>query len=95
MKLNLQSIAINVLLIVVIIGIIVLILSLVMGEMREANTWIQCCDGYVCSDTYYTPEDNMCHLVLCEQQRRLFLGNMSDCLYEGKNQSINLTSSIK
>ena len=42
------------------------------------KTAIKCCDGCACSDTYYTPEDNLCHLCMCEN-----LG-MKNCTYEGE-----------
>jgi len=35
--------------------------------------------GSTCTDTYYTMEDNKCHLVLCEN----YFG--SNCTYEGAN----------
>ena len=66
---------------------IVVIASLSINPMKEQVTYIQCCGGNVCSDTYYTPEDNLCHLVLCENS--IFM-NKQDCIYEGANKTINL-----
>jgi len=51
-------------------------------------TYIQCCGGNQCTDTYYTPQDNLCHLVLCESS---MFTNKEDCVYEGANKTINLT----
>jgi len=44
-------------------------------------TFEKCCNGTFCTDTYYTPEDNLCHLVLCEN---LYGKNHPKCVYEGK-----------
>ena len=63
-------------------------LMLFAKKLDVENAYIQCCDGNVCSDTYYTAEDNLCHLSLCEHS--LFT-NKKDCVYEGANKSINLT----
>jgi len=53
--------------------------------MEVENKWIQtydkCCNGNYCTDTYYTPEDNLCHLSLCENS---WFTNKKDCIYEGK-----------
>ena len=43
-----------------------LMLSLLGNQMNDAVTSIQCCNNMTCSDTYYTPQDNLCHLSLCE-----------------------------
>ena len=52
--------------------------------MEVENKWIQtydkCCGGNMCSDTYYTPKDNLCHLSLCESS---IFTNKKDCIYEG------------
>ena len=36
----------------------------------------KCCDGAYCADVYYSEEDNLCHLTLCEHS--FFLTN---CTY--------------
>ena len=58
--------------------------SIFSSEMDELEsiTYMECCNGTPCTDTYYTAKDNLCHLVLCEQS---FFTNKSDCVYEGKN----------
>lgn len=43
----------------------------------QEMTYQKCCDGKACSDTYYTPADNLCHLTLCEQW------SGKGCTYEG------------
>jgi len=69
--------------------IILLAVSLSMKAMNEANTYIQCCNGSQCTDTYYTSQDNLCHLSLCEGSPLIF--NKSKCVYEGANISVNLS----
>ena len=39
-------------------------------------TYEKCCDGKVCSDTYYLEVDNKCHLTQCPFKK--------ECIYEGK-----------
>jgi len=72
--------------------IIALTIRLASIKMVEANMEIQCCNGTACSDTYYTPKDNLCHLSLCEQQ--LFQFNKSKCVYPGANISVNYTNEL-
>jgi len=69
--------------------LIILMFNLFTKSMFDAVMEIQCCGGSPCSDTYYTPLDNKCHLVLCEQHTALTFGNLSKCIYDGVNQSIN------
>ena len=42
-------------------------------------TYDKCCDGNMCSDTYYSEKDNLCHLSLCEIPYR---PNKKYCVYE-------------
>jgi len=51
--------------------------------LEKRLTEINCCEGSFCTDTYYTPENNLCHLVLCENN----FGGES-CTYEGRNISL-------
>ena len=80
---------ITILITIITLIIIVVIASLSINPMKEQVTYIQCCGGNVCSDTYYTPEDNLCHLVLCENS--ILFTNKQDCVYQGANVSINMT----
>jgi hypothetical protein len=73
---------------IVFIGITIYIGSFSLKTMQIQNGYIQCCGGQTCSDTYYTPQDNKCHLVLCENS---IFTNKKDCVYEGANISITLT----
>ena len=61
-------------------------------KMNMINTYIQCCDGSECSDTYYTAKDNKCHLSLCESS---VFTDKKDCVYDGLNVSINFTNGGK
>jgi len=85
---------IKILTILVTIEVILLIgmvfyLSLI--KIDDNITWIECCNGNQCSDTYYTYKDNLCHLSLCEQQLASIFGNKSQCVYEGANKTLNFT----
>ena len=51
--------------------------------MQNNIMQIQCCNSNPCTDTYYTPEDNKCHSVLCEN-----MPLMDNCTYDGANKSI-------
>ena len=79
---------ITILITIITLIIIVVIASLSINSIKEQVTYIQCCGGNVCSDTYYTPKDNLCHLVLCENSP---FTNKQDCVYQGANVSINMT----
>lgn len=78
--------------------IIILLMSffLITGAFKESiekeSTYENCCGGIICTDTYYSFEDNTCHLVLCEQ---LYSYDeyllKTRCQYKGKNISINTT----
>jgi len=43
---------------------------------KMQNTYDLCCEGYACTDTYYDPKDNLCHMTNC-----MFWEN---CSYEAK-----------
>lgn len=78
----------------IIMGIMVLIVIITvfmlgMTEVSNSITYIQCCNNNVCSDTYYTPKDNLCHLSLCESSPLRIFGN-DNCTYEGANISITM-----
>ena len=87
MKINLQ-ILISIIFLLAVISIVVLISFFQLNDLRNANMEIQCCDGNPCTDTYYTQEDNLCHLVLCENS--LFT-NKQECVYSGKGLALNST----
>ena len=73
---------------------ITLLVALIVGfqvsepVMNNAVMQVQCCDGKPCSDTYYTVEDNLCHLALCEGSWDLMFGK--NCTYSGANKTIQL-----
>jgi len=71
--------------------LIILILSLIVDTEVDVITSFQCCDGKDCTDTYYTQEDNQCHLVLCENSP---FTNKEDCTYEGANKSIEVLGKL-
>ena len=47
----------------------------------KIETFSKCCNNTPCSDTYYSQEDNLCHLVLCEN---LYGKNNPKCVYPAK-----------
>ena len=53
----------------------------IIDESKNNLTFEKCCNGTYCTDTYYTPEDNLCHLVLCEN---LYGKNHPKCIYKGE-----------
>jgi len=77
------SIISSILVILVIISIIIFILSKVPNQVefdRQTQlTYDKCCNGNMCSDTYYSEKDNLCHLSLCEIPYR---PNKKYCVYE-------------
>lgn len=70
--------------------IVFLILSLLSNQLTTSIAYEECCNGSICSDTYYTYKDNLCHLSLCEQSLLT-----SNCTYEGANHTLNLINSNK
>ena len=62
--------------------IIMIVGLLTLDNMKDVNTFIQCCNGSQCTDTYYVEQDNTCHLVLCENSA---FTNKKDCVYRGAN----------
>jgi hypothetical protein len=78
---------ISVILIVICI-VLVFTIGLFITEKNIENTYIQCCEGNPCTDIYYTSEDNLCHLVLCENS---MFTNKEDCVYEGANIPLNMS----
>ena len=71
---------------IAIIFMVVLISFFQADSLMDIDTRIQCCNGNQCTDTYYTQEDNLCHLVLCENNP---LQNKEDCVYPGKGIALN------
>ena len=77
---------ITMLLIFSIIFILVILVVQLPKELADKKIYDKCCDGKVCTDTYYTIEDNLCHLVLCE--KNIFGSN---CTYNGKLEDANVS----
>lgn len=48
-------------------------------------TSVNCCEGNSCTDIYYEKEENLCHLVICEQ---IYGVDNEKCIYSGKNKSL-------
>jgi hypothetical protein len=78
-----NNVLINDLPLVIALFMIVLVVGvglIVIHDIKDGGVIVNCCNGSICSDTYYTPDDNLCHLSLCENNP---LGK--DCTYPGKN----------
>jgi hypothetical protein len=69
----------------IIIGIGLWVADDVVSSLMNNMTYLNCCNGSVCTDTYYIPKDNSCHLVLCEDN--VFAKN---CTYVGKNITLTI-----
>lgn len=70
-------------LIIALMGLVLsLILSLWFPSVNECNLSCQkCCGGTYCTDTYYSSQDNLCHLVLCEHSMFPFQ-DKTKCVYK-------------
>lgn len=74
-----------------IMGVLILLFILVIGTVifnKNVNDMVMrdnCCDGQFCTDTYYTFEDNLCHLSLCENNPFSLRDKPKNCVYSGKN----------
>jgi len=66
----------------ILIGLIIAKIPYAIDNTKNQNTYEACCEGNPCTDTYYTPEDNLCHLTICENM------GMDDCTYEGNTTQI-------
>jgi len=85
MKLNFNEIIFYILFTTLIVGLLSLVLTLIAPTLLLPDTdltWDKCCGGNYCSDTYYSKEDNLCHLSLCEASLLIF--NKSECRYKSK-----------
>jgi hypothetical protein len=56
--------------------------SYIMIDVRANVNYIQCCNGSICTDTYWTQDDNLCHYSLCEHN---LLSDKTKCTYLGAN----------
>ena len=67
------------------IAIILLIVGVLVSSpiIKDANMYLQCCNGKACTDTYYIMKDNQCHLVGCEINA--LIKDKSTCVYDGAN----------
>jgi hypothetical protein len=77
-----ETILIGVMLIVIITLILNMIGNFIKLDYAKMNlTYAKCCNNSICSDTYYTEEDNKCHLSLCEHM--IIYKNKTQCIYDG------------
>ena len=76
---------------ILVFTLVILVGILTLDKIEIENAYIQCCNGSVCSDTYYTYEDNLCHLSLCESSA---FTDKKDCVYPGANISMNMSDEV-
>jgi len=75
------------------VAMILMVMGVMLQETVDVNTYIQCCNGSQCTDTYYTEEDNLCHLVLCENDA---FTDKAKCTYQGANiTNITMLSELR
>ena len=79
----------EIIILVITLSIIIIIGLCMVNKLEKNLVYLECCDGNPCTDTYYSQEDNMCHLVLCENS--LFT-NKEDCVYEGVGIILNVSN---
>jgi len=83
---------ISIIMFILVVAVTIIVFLVVLEDFNtnlpKYITYIQCCGGNQCTDTYYTSKDNLCHLVLCESS---MFTNKEDCVYEGANKTINFT----
>jgi hypothetical protein len=73
-----------------IIGLGVIIFKKNIENVNLTLMYDNCCNGSECTDTYYTPEDNTCHLVLCEGLFHAEHSIYGNCTYAGANLTITV-----
>ena len=85
-----NSILFTAIIIILIMLVVMISFTLVAKNFKptffQHLTYLNCCNNSPCSDTYYTPENNLCHLVLCEN---LYGKNNPKCVYQGANKSFD------
>ena len=69
--------------------IIAFVGTIIIKQMDSAITSICCCDGQICSDTYYDAKNDVCVLTLCQHDFLLF--NKSQCHYKPYSNCYNIT----
>jgi len=74
--------------IITLIALLVLVMGGFADEYTVGLNELNCCGGQQCTDTYYTPEDNKCHRVLCDANIVVALSS-DDCTYEGANKTFD------
>jgi hypothetical protein len=67
--LDVFSVCVNALLLIVFIMVTIGLILYAEDEIvqQKTLTMSKCCRNQSCSDTYYSTDDNMCHLVMCER----------------------------
>lgn len=79
MKTQNQIAVILINLILILTVLVTIFLSPIGPNHNIQETYNKCCDGNMCSDTYYLEEDGLCHLSLCEGY--LFKSFQNKCTY--------------
>jgi len=72
----------------VLIGVGLVALESVSVHTDQSSMPARCCANQTCTDTYYSPDDGLCHLVLCEN------AGFPNCTYLAKNVTPHSLSSL-
>jgi len=75
--------------VLIVITIMLIVGLFILNNLKETLVYLECCNGNTCTDTYYTQEDNLCHLTMCENYP---LFNNGNCTYEGVGIIINISN---
>lgn len=84
---KIETIVYSSLLIIVILFVAFIVMASFKEQFEIGTMEVNCCGSNTCSDTYYTFEDNKCHLSLCENS---IFTDKSKCVYEGKNITLEV-----
>ena len=79
----------EIIILVITLSIIIIIGLCMVNKLEKNLVYLECCDGNPCTDTYYSQEDNLCHLTMCEN---FPLFNNGNCTYEGTGIIVNISN---
>ena len=78
-SINAKNIIIYGIILAVVIGLILVVLNKLVHLTPDLITYEACCEGNPCTDTYFSPEDRLCHLSICENNKWI---GYKPCTYE-------------
>jgi len=89
MEERIRNILISIFTIFISLAIVFYLGIYVLDKQMESPEWTYefCCGGNPCSDTYYSKEDGLCHLTLCENNP--LMKGKSNCTYQSNITTIS------